>query len=155
MRLLRAVDQAMLAIGKDELLVVQKGVSDYNFAYLYTRIYKELSFNKMLYYFKKARVVISSGGPATIYLTLKYGRNKPLVVPRLLFFSEHVDDHELFFTRFLGRRKKIVALDSKKNLSKIIADYLFHPLPSKKNLRWKPKELITHLDQYSRWLEQN
>lgn len=129
-RLLRAVDEVVSDSEKDEKLVVQQGVSEYQFKYPKTKTSKEQPFDKMISYMKKARVIITHGGPATIFLALKYGRNKPLVVPRAKKFREHVDNHELFFAKFLKRKGKIEAVFPEKDLPLEIKEYFRLPVES-------------------------
>lgn len=123
-RLLKLVDKALLEIkGKKEKLIVQKGISEYQFQYKNKKVFNEVSYSKFIFYLKKARVVITHGGPGTIFLSLKHNKNKPLVLPRLRKFGEHTDDHQLFFARFL-KRKNLVEIIFNKNQ---IITYLNNP----------------------------
>lgn len=103
-RLLKAIDKAMMDFGKKEKLVVQAGTSDYQFRYQNTEVFPEISFDKFISYLKKARLTITHGGPATIFLALKYGKNKPLVMPRRKEFGEHTCNHQVHFVKFLQRK---------------------------------------------------
>lgn len=59
---------------------------------------------KLIGLIKKADKIIIHGGPATIFLVVRYAKITPLVVPRLKKYKEHVDDHQLFFIKFLQKR---------------------------------------------------
>ena len=54
---------------------------------------------------KKARIVITHGGPASFLDPLKYGKI-PVVVPRKKEFNEHVNNHQLEFSRQVKKRMK-------------------------------------------------
>ena len=56
-----------------------------------------------------ATTVIVHGGPGLIFQALALG-HRPVVVPRLPEFGEHVDDHQVRFTRWLRERKPIVCV---------------------------------------------
>lgn len=55
-----------------------------------------LPYFRMKTYMSKARIIISHGGPATIYQAILAGK-APYVLPRKKAFVEHVDDHQVFF----------------------------------------------------------
>ena len=149
-RLLRAVDRAMIDLHSQEKLMVQLGRSHCRFKYPCTEIFSELPFNLMIDCFKKARIIISHGGPATIFLALKYGKNKPLVVPRTGKFGEHVDEHEVFFIQFLKKQGEIEAVFPHEDLSARIKEYL--RLPEKRWVKHNSvpsQELIKKLTDFT------
>ena len=154
-RLLKAVDEAMINSRAEEKLVILKGNSSFLFNYQNVKIFKELPFNKVVSYIKKSRVVITHGGPATIFLVLKFGKNKPLVVPRGKKFSEHVDDHQVFFTKFLNNRGLISCVLLQEELVGKIKDYILQPqsLIKKKNGSAREK-LIKKLIAYTEQLKE-
>jgi UDP-N-acetylglucosamine transferase subunit ALG13 len=57
----------------------------------------------------EAVAVVCHGGPATIMLARQCGR-MPLVVPRDPERGEHVDDHQLRFSRWMADKGQIVAI---------------------------------------------
>lgn len=132
-RLLKAVDETMLAWSLKEEIVIQKGTSNYQFNYLNKKVFKEVSFDKMISYFKKARVVVTSGGPASVFLALKYGKNKPLIVPRSGRLGEHVDEHEVLFGKFLKSKKNAIVVLPNGDLIKQVFCYLATPIPNDRN----------------------
>lgn len=76
---------------------------------------------------KKADKIIIHGGPATIFLVVKYSKFMPLIIPRLAKYKEHVDDHQLFFTKYLRSNlpdnlKKYFVINEK--IDGIIDNYL-------------------------------
>lgn len=54
-----------------------------------------------------ARAIVTHGGPATIRDAISAGI-RPLVVPRDPTHGEHVDDHQIRFTRMLAEKGEIV-----------------------------------------------
>lgn len=126
-RLLKAVDQVLVNLSSKEELIVQKGISGYQFNYSNCQSFSEITFDKMIYFFKSARIVVTHGGPATIYLCLKYCQHKPLVVPRLKKFGEHVDNHQLFFVKFLEKQKLTINLVNIEKEHTTLKKYLLFP----------------------------
>ncbi len=148
-RLLKAVDEAVGSLRNEEELIVQKGVSTYKLRYSKVKVFNELPFDKIVAYLKKARVVITHGGPASIFLALKYGQNRPLVVPRIQKFGEHVDDHELYFARFLKEQGKIKAILPVDDLTTKIKEYLSQPIACARNESAISSELVKKLADYT------
>ncbi len=149
-RPLKAVDEVMANFREGEKLMIQKGTAHYRFKYSNVEIVSELPFDKMIDFFKKSRVAICHGGPITIFLALKYGRNKPLVAPRSKEFGEHVDDHQVFFVRCLKQRGLVEAVFPDEDLALKIADYLKHPERLKTRKKLLPsRTLIEKLISYT------
>lgn len=149
-RLLKAVDEVLTGFEKPESLMVQKGTSDYRFKYKKKDVFGEISFENMVSSMKKARVIICHGGPATIFLALKHGRNKPLVVPRSKEFGEHVDNHEVYFAQFLKRRGEAEAVLPQEDLLLKIAKYLRRPKRHQRKKRIvASSKLIEKLTDYT------
>lgn len=65
--------------------------------------FDSLPYPKILYYMKRARVVLCHGGPATIFQAIAAGK-KPFVLPRDSRFSEHINNHQVEFTRFMEHK---------------------------------------------------
>lgn len=148
-RLLKVVDEAMTITNSKEVLIAQVGNSNYQIQYKNARIFKELSFDKMIEYFKLARVVVCHGGPATIFLALKYSRCKPAVIPRLKEFKEHVNDHQKYFVKDLVKRNLVKGNFDNKCLSNSLFIYLKEPELTDKRREIEPsKKLIYRLKLY-------
>ena len=101
-------------------VIAQIGYSDYkpkNYKY------KELiSYDEMDELVKKADIVITHGGPGSIFHAIHY-KKVPIVVPRNPIFNEHIDDHQILFTRRLDDEKKIIGVYEIKDLEKLIVNY--------------------------------
>lgn len=69
---------------------------------------------------KRARIVISHTGPATLFEAASLG-HVPIVVPRDPSFGEHVDDHQLRFARRLEGRLLVVR--DPRDLPRMVRDF--------------------------------
>ena len=120
-RLIKKVDQ-----------LVEKGVitEDVFMQIGYTRdytpihcSYKELITNEeMQEYSEKARIVITHGGPGSIMLPFQLGKI-PIVVPRNPEFEEHVDQHQILFTKKLESFNKVIGIYDIDKLEDVIENY--------------------------------
>ncbi len=149
-RMFKTIDEALIELKIKEKLIVQKGNSDYQFKYSNIEVFKEVSFNKLILFMKKARIVITHGGPGSIYLCWQAGK-KPIVITRLKKFDEHIDNHQLFFGRFLERRKLAKVISDRKELEGLIKNYT---LGSKKGdifavSNHENKNLVQSLTQFT------
>jgi len=149
-RLLRAVDQTLVNSESKEKLIAQIGTSDYRFDYKNTQIFSELSFGKILDYLTRARLVIAHGGAGTVFLALKYAKNKPLIVPRSRREGEHVDDHQIFFTKYMAKKNLIKVVYPDEDLLEKIRDFIER---SEKNIYNEKKSsrrrLVERLTEYT------
>jgi UDP-N-acetylglucosamine transferase subunit ALG13 len=64
---------------------------------------------------RKAAVVVCHGGPGTITLACASGR-RPIVVPRTRSRGEHVDDHQVAFTRRISKEGMIELAETEEQL---------------------------------------
>ena len=82
-----------------------------------------MSFDEMQQTFKDARIVITHGGPSSFVEALQYGK-VPIVVPRQLEFNEHVNDHQVDFTKLIAERmNNIIPVYDIDDLATTIANY--------------------------------
>lgn len=98
----------------------QIGYSQYtprNFKYK-----KMIGFDEMDEFIKKSNIVITHGGPGSIFHPLQYGKI-PIVVPRNPDFNEHVDNHQILFTKRLEDNNKILAVYQIEELIDSINNY--------------------------------
>ncbi|MFD6951801.1 glycosyl transferase family 2 [Nocardiopsis sp. TSRI0078] len=77
-------------------------------------------------YMRRARVVVTHGGPGTIVQARGAGR-LPIVVPRDPELDEHVDDHQLLFVRRLEEADRVRSCASPQQLSALIDKALASP----------------------------
>ena len=86
----------------EEEVVIQTGCSTYNPKYCEWCDY--YSFSTMLEMVKKARIVITHGGPSSYIMPLQIGKI-PIVVPRKKIYNEHVNDHQVNFCEDVSKRQ--------------------------------------------------
>lgn len=79
-----------------------------------------VAYEVLLGHLRSAAAVVCHGGVGTIITALGAGR-KPVVIPRLHRFGEHVDDHQVEITTALEQRGLVVAYGEGDDLAKLIA----------------------------------
>lgn len=95
-RLIKEVDRLKeIGIIKEDVFI-QTGYSDYEPKYCEWS--KFVKYEGMKNYIENARIVICHGGPAS-FLSVLEQRKSPIVVPRKFSFEEHINDHQLEFSR--------------------------------------------------------
>jgi UDP-N-acetylglucosamine transferase subunit ALG13 len=67
----------------------------------------------------EAACIVCHGGPTTIIDAGRHGR-KPIVVPRLKSLGEHVDDHQVAFTGWIGTQQEIEVVGNEERLRALI-----------------------------------
>ena len=120
-RLVRCVDR-LKAEGKiTEEVMIQTGFSSYEPKAC--RWSKLCSYQEMNEYMDQARIVITHGGPSSIMMALQRGKI-PIVVPRQKQYEEHVNDHQVEFSRFIEEKQKnIIVVEEIDTLEKVITSY--------------------------------
>ena len=74
-------------------------------------------------YIQDARIIISHGGPASFIAALQVGKT-PIVVPRKSELNEHVNDHQVDFSREVAQRKNnILVVEDIEDLKDLILNY--------------------------------
>lgn len=74
----------------------------------------------------ECKVFISHAGGGSVFSAIKLGL-KPVVVPRLHRFAEHVDDHQVAFAEELARQGKIVPVYDIAELAEAVRFVQAHP----------------------------
>jgi len=72
---------------------------------------------------RRAAAVVSHGGPGSIMLSCYCGK-KPTVVPRSSALGEHVDNHQLVFTRRLAAEGEILLAESEDEFGRLLDEAL-------------------------------
>lgn len=120
-RLIQKVDELKRdGIIKDDVFM-QTGFSTYEPKYCdWTKL---ISYNDILEKVRNARIVITHGGPASFIMSLQ--ENKiPIVVPRQLDFNEHINNHQVEFTKFVVERQhNLIPVYDIEKLEIAIKDY--------------------------------
>lgn len=103
-----------------EEVFIQTGYCDYKPKHCK---YKDvISYKEMDKYTKEASIVITHGGPGSIFQAIQYGK-KPVVVPRNPDFDEHVDDHQIKFAKRMKENNRIDLVLDIKTLSEAVLEY--------------------------------
>ena len=118
-RLIKCIDKMIEDKKIDENVIIQKGYSEYEPKNC--ECYKLIGYEEMQKYIKEARIVITHGGPASFIAPISIGKI-PIVVPRQKQFNEHVNDHQLEFSKEVEKRMKniIVATDENEIIDCIV-----------------------------------
>lgn len=120
-RLLKCIDK-MVEDGKiKEKVVVQKGYTDYEPKNYEAE--KLIPYDEMQKNIEKSRIVVTHGGPASFIAPLAIGKI-PVVVPRKKEFNEHVNNHQLDFSKEVEKRmKNIIVAETDEEIEDAIINY--------------------------------
>jgi UDP-N-acetylglucosamine transferase subunit ALG13 len=113
-RLLRTVYE----LGLDEEIVVQHGSSSVRSELALEAEY--LSFDEVVDYIRAARAVVTHAGVGSVMVALANGK-RPIVMPRLHSFDEHVDDHQLELARRLEANGLVTVVESPAAMAEALA----------------------------------
>lgn len=120
-RLVQKVDE----LKRDNIIIedvfIQTGFSTYEPKFC--KWSKLIPYQQMVKNVENAHIVITHGGPASFIMPLQIGKT-PIVVPRQHQFNEHVNDHQVEFTRNVSNRMgTIIAVEDIETLGNIITNY--------------------------------
>lgn len=105
----------------EEDIVMQIGYSTYEPKYC--KWQKLYPYQEMVKLVDEARIVITHGGPSSFIMPLQIGKT-PIVVPRRLEFNEHVNNHQVSFSKAVAERMgTIIVVEELKELEKTILNY--------------------------------
>ena len=104
-----------------EDVMIQTGFSTYEPKHCqWSRL---IPYSDMVKYVREARIVITHGGPASFIMPLQIGKT-PIVVPRQSQFGEHVNDHQVEFTRAMEQRQgNILVVENVEQLKDTLLNY--------------------------------
>ncbi len=103
-----------------EEVVIQTGYSTYEPKHCTWRgLY---SYQQMIKFVDEARIIISHGGPSSFIGALQIGKT-PIIVPRRHEFNEHVNNHQVTFSKMMGERMGIIVVEEIDKLADIIKNY--------------------------------
>lgn len=120
-RLIEEVDKLKGDGTINEEVIIQSGFSTYEPKNCKSS--KLIPYEDMIKYSKEASIVISHGGPASFITPLQFGKI-PIVVPRQLQFNEHVNDHQVEFSRAVEEKfNNIIGVYDIKDLKDKILNY--------------------------------
>lgn len=120
-RLIKKVDDLVSSKVITESVMIQTGFSTYEPKYC--QYNPMLSFSEMKDYINRAHIVITHGGPSSFIEVLQTGKI-PIVVPRMEKYEEHINNHQVEFTKLIEKKKKnILPVYDINNLANVIINY--------------------------------
>ena len=104
-----------------EEVIIQTGYSTYEPKYCK---WQELfPYQEMIKLVDEARIIITHGGPSSFIMPLQIGKT-PIVVPRRHEFNEHVNDHQVSFSKAVAERMgTIIVVEDMDRLGETITHY--------------------------------
>ncbi|MBP3326777.1 MAG: glycosyltransferase [Coprococcus sp.] len=120
-RLIECVDNLKRDGVITEDVVLQTGYSTYEPKYCtWQKLYP---YQQMIKLVDEARIVITHGGPSSFIMPLQIGKT-PIVVPRRHEFNEHVNDHQVYFSKSVAERMgTIIVVEDIDKLGETIKAY--------------------------------
>lgn len=105
----------------EEDVVIQTGYSTYEPKNAkWSKLYP---YQKMIEFVDEARIVITHGGPSSFIMPLQVGKT-PIVVPRQYKYNEHVNDHQVKFSKEVEKRLgNIIDVEDIDMLGSVIRDF--------------------------------
>ena len=104
-----------------------------------------LGYDEMNYFYEKADIIITHGGPASFMKALEL-KKIPIVVPRQVKFNEHVNDHQVEFVKLVEERfNNIIGVYDIKDLEPIIVHH-------KENIEQKNMSTLSHNEEFNEML---
>lgn len=119
-RLLIELDKLIYNKKINEEVFAQIGYSEYKPKFYK---YKEMiDYDEMDLLVKNSDIVITHGGPGSIFHAIHH-KKIPVVVPRNPQFKEHVDNHQILFTKKMEGYRKVIGLYNINDLEYKIKNY--------------------------------
>jgi len=119
-RLLKTLDEAVEHGALQELVFGQIGNSNYQpRAYTWAEF---LSFKAMEEYIRRADIVVAHAGVGTMLLALSLGK-VPILMPRRSHLGEHLDEHQVEFSRKIESTGKVLIAYTPEDLVQKIIHY--------------------------------
>lgn len=104
-----------------EEVIIQTGYSTYEPKYC--KWQKLFPYHEMIKLVDEARIIITHGGPSSFIMPLQIGKT-PIVVPRRHEFNEHVNDHQVSFSKAVAERMgTIIVVEDMDRLGETITHY--------------------------------
>ncbi len=120
-RLVKCVDDLRRDGKITEDVVIQTGYSTYDPKYC--KWQKLFPYQEMVKLVGEARIVITHGGPSSFIMPLQIGKT-PIVVPRQYEFNEHVNNHQVAFSKAVAERMgTIIVVENVDKLLDTILNY--------------------------------
>ncbi|WP_407854981.1 glycosyltransferase [Enterococcus hailinensis] len=148
-RLISEVDKLVNEGLITEEVVIQTGYCTY--VPKYCKYQKFFSYTEMEKFIQSANIVICHGGPSTFMSVVNSGK-VPIVVPRLVEFNEHVNNHQLDFAyKVKGKEYCIEVVKDITTLNMIISNVSLIAIKDK-NIR-KSSNNIDFLKEFTKLIK--
>lgn len=120
-RLVECVDNLKRDGVIEEEVIIQTGYSTYEPKNCTWQ--KLFPYQEMVRLVDEAHIVITHGGPSSFIMPLQVGKT-PIVVPRKYEYNEHVNDHQVAFSKAVAERMgTIYVVEDIDKLGETIKDY--------------------------------
>lgn len=113
-RLIRAVENAVIAGKITDDVIVQAGNTKYKSDYL--NVLNYVPFDEFNQYLSKADIIITHGGVGSILNALKL-KKKIIAVPRLKKYGEHINDHQLQVIKKMTEQGYILSCEDENDIA--------------------------------------
>jgi len=117
-RLVKYMDK--WAENHDEKVFIQRGYSLYEPKFADHSDF--LTTEEMFEYMDKSRIIVTHGGPSSYIYPLQIGKT-PIVVPRKKEYGEHINNHQVKFSKEMENKFGIIVIENINDLSKVIDCY--------------------------------
>lgn len=120
-RLVKKIDELKENGIIKEDVIIQTGFSTYEPKNcIWSKLYP---YQEMIKNVADARIVITHGGPSSFIMPLQVGKI-PVVVPRQFKYNEHVNDHQVEFSKAVAERQgNIIVVENTDKLKDVILNY--------------------------------
>lgn len=120
-RLVECIDRLKCDGRIDEDVFIQTGYCTYEPKYC--KWERMIPYSDMDRLIKEAHIVITHAGPSSFIPVIREGKI-PIVVPRAKKYNEHVNDHQVFFSRAVSERmNNIILTEDVTKLGDILDNY--------------------------------
>ena len=120
-RLLEALEKEIEKGNIKDEVIVQAGSTKYKSKKM--QLFDLISQETFSDYMQKADIIITHGGVGSIVTALNFEK-KVIAAPRLAQFGEHVNDHQVEFTKSVAERmQNIIPIENVNKLEQVIFDY--------------------------------
>jgi len=142
-RLLNAIDCGIQIGSIRQSVFAQVGKSDYKPSLFPNKDF--LSFEEMVKFIQKAKIVVMHAGVGSTLLCLSLSKI-PILFPRYKHLGEHLDNHQVEFTKRMEKENKVLVAYEEKELIHKIRNYniLVKKLKSS-SAQFNKDNMIAHL----------
>ena len=101
-------------------VILQTGSYKFKSQVTHITCHQQIIYPKLIHLYKNSEIIISGAGEGSLLNILAYSQTKPIVVPRLTKYNEHVDNQQLTIAKYLAKNNKVIYLKDFNDLSSAI-----------------------------------